>query len=123
MTQLELFPTVPYLNPRLVRPVVWHASAPYQSHSATSKAAARKIKRVVKSLKEQVYDALQAAGERGLTDDEGQALMGMGGSTYRPRRIKLVEDGRGYQLFEGVPPVEVKRPTRSGRMAAVWRAV
>jgi hypothetical protein len=102
---------------------------PFQRHSITSKAAAVSMRVQAKSLKEQVYDAIRTAGYRGLTDDEGQALLGMDGNTYRPRRVSLADEGRVYVARKIVTlagtthqdRVNIIRKTRAGRDAVVWR--
>lgn len=84
----------------------------YQRHSATSKAAAVAVAPKAPSLKEQVYLYLRGLGTYGATDLEGAAHFGMDGSTYRPRRIELVGEGR---VVSGGT-----RKTPSGRTATVW---
>jgi hypothetical protein len=62
-------------------------------------------------LHQRVYNAIVAAG--GCTDAEGQGLTGIGGDTYRPRRVWLQDNG--YIRDTGKT-----RPTPSGRLATVW---
>ena len=83
--------------------------------SATSVAAAEAIAPNAASLRLRVLEAIRARPE-GLTDEEGQTLLGMEGNTYRPRRRELEKAGR-VKLSLGT------RLTRSGRAAAVWVAV
>ena len=85
---------------------------PYQRHSQTSKAAAVVVAPKAPNLKEQVYAYIRGQGTHGATDLEGAAHFGMDGSTYRPRRIELVEDGRVQSGGH--------RYTPSGRTATVW---
>lgn len=66
-----------------------------------------------------VRDAIRAAGSSGRTDDELQDLLGLDGSSERPRRwelwklhqIRILCDARGEP---------VKRLTRTHRQAVVW---
>lgn len=59
-----------------------------------------------------VLDTLALFPE-GLTDEEGQALTGMAGNSWRPCRVCLVE--LGY-----VTETAVRRTTMAGRPAIVW---
>lgn len=88
--------------------------APAQEHSETSKAAARRIEARRSSLRQRVIDAILVNG--GLTDEEGIRITEMSPSTYRPRRIELVE-------LNAVEDSGLTRKTKSGRSAVVWRAV
>jgi len=81
----------------------------------TSREAAEAIKPVAATLRMEVYRIIQAAGMRGLTDDEIQVALGMAGNTERPRRRELEEADK-------IEPTGVKYPTRSGRHAIAWRA-
>lgn len=94
---------------------MFEASAPYQAHSGTSKAAAQSIKLTAATLREKVYSSIRRAGERGLTDLEVQDLLHMDGNTQRPRRVELVKANR-------IKPSGQKRKTSSGRAATVWIA-
>ena len=90
-------------------------TAPYIAGSQTSEAAAHAIRPSASTLREQVLAAIRASGLRGLTDAEGEALTGIDGSTYRPRRVSLHEDGLIIDLGE-------RRKTESGRSSVVWYA-
>lgn len=92
---------------------VLNFDAPCQRHSATSREAAASIEPAIHTLRRKVLDAIRAHG--GLTDEQGIELTGMSPSTYRPRRIELVES----RLVEDSG---LTRKTKSGRWAAVWRA-
>lgn len=89
---------------------------PAQQHSATSVAAADGIKPTAARLREMVYDAIKDAGTHGLTDEQIQDALNMGGSTERPRRRELEQAGR-------IRDSGKTRLTKSGRKAAVWCAV
>ena len=91
-------------------------STPYQRHSPTSRAAAETVEPRVATLRRAVLDALRAAGEAGLTDEEMQTRLGMGGNTQRPRRVELERGGL-------VRDSGRTRRTRGGREAVVWVAV
>lgn len=86
---------------------------PAQAHSPTSQAAGRAIAPDANRLRAIVYAAIREAGARGLSDEEGIDATGIQASTYRPRRIELIE--RGKVMASGQT-----RPTRSGRAATVW---
>lgn len=65
---------------------------PFQAHSATSRAAANRVRPNVGTKERRVHDAFDGR-QHGLTDKEGHKLVGMDENTYRPRRVKLVEKG------------------------------
>lgn len=89
--------------------------APYQSHSATSRDAASHIKPGAATLRMKVLGYIVARGEDGATDAEIQDVLGIEGSTQRPRRVELVDAGL-------VKDSGATRATRKGRRAAVWIA-
>jgi hypothetical protein len=86
---------------------------PYQHGSDTSLAAAQAIAPAAGTLRARVYQAILALPD-GLTDEEGCLLTGMNPSTWRPRRIELLEQGLVRQAGT--------RLTKSGRSAVVWAA-
>ncbi len=86
-----------------------HRSAP----RGTSAPAADSLRGAAAALRRQVFELIAAAGETGLTDEEGQAASGLDGNTYRPRRWEL-------EKAEMVKDSGQRRKTRSGRAAAVW---
>lgn len=90
-------------------------AAPAVAGSVTSQEAAEAIAPVAGTLRARVLEVHQVAEEHGLTDEEGIDVTGMSASTYRPRRVELVDDG--WLRESGVT-----RPTRSGRQAVVWVA-
>jgi hypothetical protein len=89
---------------------------PAQGHSTTSVAAADAIEPAADTLRGKCLDAIRDAGPDGLTDEEGITRTGMSPSTWRPRRVELVEDGF-------VRDSRRTRPTASGRAAVVWVSV
>jgi hypothetical protein len=90
---------------------------PFVAGSPTSEAAAKSIRGKRSTQQRQlVLDILTRAGNGGLTDEEGCALTGLEGDSYRPRRVELLKMG----IVEHVP--DTMRKTRSGRLAQVWRA-
>jgi hypothetical protein len=89
---------------------------PPANGTPTSIAAADAIKPCADTLRARVLEYIRAQGKNGATDDECQAALGMGGSTQRPRRIELFQQGK-------ICMAPMMRKTRSGRMANVWVAV
>ena len=90
--------------------------APAVQGRPTSEAAARRIddhRRT--SLKLLILSKLRECGDAGATDEELEALTGIGGSTLRPRRGELARE----QLIEHTGTT---RMTTSGLHATVWRA-
>lgn len=87
----------------------------------TSADAADAIGGISGRLRLIVLAELVAAGDRGLTDEEGIDLTGIPASTYRPRRVELCD---GWQDIQGgfVRDSGSRRRTRSGRTAVVWQA-
>ena len=83
-----------------------------QEHSPTSIAAARSTP--VHRNRTLVWNALLAA-TNGLTDEEGERRTGLGGSSYRPRRVDLMNDGLVVDSGQ-------TRRTALGRRAVVWLA-
>ena len=92
--------------------MVWFWAGP---DAYTSAKAADSLRGVAAALRRQVFELIAAAGETGLTDEEGQEALGMCGNTYRPRRWEL-------EKAEMVKDSGQRRKTRSGRAAAVWVA-
>ena len=90
--------------------------APYQRHSATSKAAAKSLTiHKVDKDRASLLIALKLFHD-GLTDDGLQEFTGLPGDSERPRRISLLKDGLIYDTGR-------KERTRSGKLAVVWRLV
>lgn len=89
--------------------------APSQRHSATSRAAADAIEMPRQTLRDCVYNAIEEAGQWGLTDEQICERTGLNPSTARPRRVELERAGR-------VKDSGRRRATASGRAAVVWIA-
>lgn len=64
-----------------------------------------------------VYQCIKEAGANGRTDDEIQQILGLDGSSERPRRLELWQAKRIYLKNGAV------RPTRTGRSSTIWFAV
>ena len=84
---------------------------PVARDQPTSVRAGRRIRLPAKTFRGQVLDALRAGAK---TDEEICRATGLRGSSVRPRRLELVQEG----LVEDSGQV---RPTHSGRDAIVWR--
>ena len=82
---------------------------PYQAHSETSFDAAISMSGKTKNLRELVFNALISKPQ---TDEELSIALDLAPNTCRPRRVELVRAGRIIEVG--------KRPTASGRSAAVW---
>jgi hypothetical protein len=101
-----------YVDPAVLR--ARHKPALAQEHSVTSRAAAAKIEPRRGTLQTIVYLYIKSCSS-GATDEEGMEATGIVASTYRPRRVELVEAGRIVDSGR-------TRKTRSGREAVVWVA-
>lgn len=93
--------------------------APATPHTAlradardTSRAAAARVRPKTGSTRQRILTHIQATID-GVTDEEGQETLGIPGNSYRPQRVKLVDDGWVYDSG-------LRRKTRSGSPAAVW---
>jgi hypothetical protein len=87
---------------------------PFQSHSDTSRDAARSKQGDKKNEMSRVFWHLVNCADHGATDEEVQHALGMIGSTERPRRVELMDGGI-------VVDSGGRRPTMSGRSATVWK--
>lgn len=87
---------------------------PFQRHSATSRSAALAIRPSAGTMKAKVLEYLESQDD-GATDEEGINALRMNPSTYRPRRIDLVNEGLVADSGE-------RRRVQSGEQAVVWRA-
>lgn len=90
-----------------------------QATYATSGLAAASIEESRATQRWDVWRVIKAAGRVGRTDDEVQVVLGLDGSSERPRRwelwklemIEILRDGEGKA---------VRRLTRTNRQAVVW---
>ena len=80
---------------------------------ATSHDAARRIQGVSGPRRRTVFGAIAQAGERELTDDEGERLLGWRSQSYTPRRRELA-------LLGVIRDSGRTRQTTSQRDAIVW---
>jgi hypothetical protein len=94
-----------------ISPVKRVETPPHVSQSDTSRRAAQAVAPVAGTLRARVLARIQ---EEACTDEEGCASTGMNPSTWRPRRVELLEAGLIVRV--GV------RPGVSGRLMAVWAA-
>jgi hypothetical protein len=85
---------------------------PHQHESDTSREAAQAIAPKFGRMTSAVL-TLIARYEDGLTDEEGQSLIGMEGNSYRPCRVTLADKGF-------VHDTNIRRMTKSRKKAAVW---
>jgi hypothetical protein len=93
---------------------IYRGEPPFQAHSETSEAAAVEIDPLRGAMRRRVFEFIAGRGAFGSTDDEVESELGMRGSTVRPRRCELVSLGL-------VELAGFTRPTRSGRLAEVYR--
>lgn len=80
----------------------------------TSREAAASVEKSMSDQARKVLVAFLNSAGNGLTDEEGERLLGIRGNSYRPNRIRLVEMGF-------VVKSEDSRRTDSGRRAIVWK--
>jgi len=80
---------------------------------ATSISAADAIKPCADTLRARVLEYIRSQGKTGATDDEIQVALNMGGSTQRPRRVELFQQGK-------ICMAPMMRLTRAKRKANVW---
>jgi len=103
---LTLFPIpalVPDLTPRV------HHRAP----RGTSEVAAKLIADHALIQRDRILTLIRESGAKGVTDDEGEAELGIKSQSYTPRRGELVAMGF-------IVDSRRRRLTVSGRPAAVW---
>ncbi len=86
------------------------------SYQSTSAEAFASVQSSLPALQGIVFRFILRCGVSGATDEECQDALSMSGSTQRPRRGELEEKGL---IFD----TGTHRPSRSGRMMRVWRAV
>jgi hypothetical protein len=88
---------------------------PPTNGTPTSDAAAEAAQPKAAAIREQVFEAIKASGDDGLTDEQIQEQLGLDGNTQRPRRWEL-SSKQGRIRESGT------RKTRFGRDATVWVA-
>jgi len=88
-----------------------YTGTPFVHHSQTSQDASKIPAPTLQSRRKDVLEAI-AKFPNGLTDLEISEVTGIDGSSARPRRVELLEDG----LIESAGT----RKARSGRQATVW---
>ena len=88
---------------------------PYAAHSDTSKAAAVSQRHKSGTDRARVLAFIRGCGHLGATDDEIEVQLSLRHQTASARRNGLAK--RGEVINSGR-----KRPTRTGRRAAVWVA-
>jgi len=117
-TEMFNFTQTPTTTRTVCTPIPQHVRdmPPCQMDSETSVAAAEGIAGHADALKEQVYQhiALMTRWGKGATDYEGKCDMKLDDNTYRPRRVKLVEEKRVYDSG-------IRRKAKRG-LATVWFA-
>ena len=90
--------------------------APYQRHSATSKAAAAGVEPTAGTKRAKVLEYIRSCSAQGATDEEMQQCIPMLSNTQRPRRVELLKAGL-------IVDSGLTRKTVGGDDAVVWRAV
>ncbi len=88
-------------------------TAAHAKRGTTSRAAARLVAPISKSIRLKILRHLQRCKTRGATDQELQEALSLTVSTEVPRRKEL--ESVGLVVSSGL-----KRPTRSGCSAIVW---
>jgi hypothetical protein len=94
---------------------------PPHNGSPTSREAAESVRDHVSRLRAAVLDAIRSAGERGMTTDEVEVATGLIHQCASPRLIEIRRMGLIAEARDATGEV-VKRPTRTGRRAVVYRA-
>ena len=92
-----------------------HPGLARHDHPDTAHAAAVSITPCTGTQRRRVLGVIVAAGTVGITDESGALEASLDGSSYRPRRVKLANDG----LIERTG---VKMKTLSGLWADCWGA-
>jgi hypothetical protein len=88
---------------------------------ATSAEAAGAVLDSKDTQRAAVFDVIRAAGAQGRTDDEVQTVLGIDGSSERPRRWELWKQDR-IRILCDAQGTAVRRLTRTHRRAVVWIA-
>lgn len=88
-------------------------TAPYQRHSATSKAAATSIEPKAGTKRAKVLEYIRSCSAQGATDEEMQQCIPMSPNTQRPRRVELLK-------AKLIKDSGITRKTMGGDEAVVW---
>lgn len=112
----EMIPSAPMRGQSKPAPRAEPEPPPFARGSATSKAAAESMREHAWSIETQVLAAIRDAGDRGMTCDEVEAMLGGRHQTISAR-VHFLAKRRLIIPVEGVT-----RPTRSGRRAQVYKA-
>ena len=105
-----------FANAVLLEKLSQLSSAPYQRHSATSKAAAKAIEPVAGTQRGRMLAQIKEFGFFGMTDQDFSRICFLPGDSVRPRRGELLKAGLIVNSGR-------TRKTPKGRDAVVWVAV
>lgn len=92
-----------------------YPDVPGWKRTETSREAAAAIAPNAEILRERIYQAIKAAGDRGMTADEAAAAIRSTPLASRPRITEL-------RAMEKVKPslINKRRPSSTGRSSLVW---
>ena len=92
-----------------------YPAQPGWKRTDTSREAAAAIAPNAEILRERIYQAIKAAGDRGMTADEAAAAIGSTPLASRPRITEL-------RTMEKVKPslINKRRPSSTGKSSIVW---
>lgn len=79
-----------------------HADDIFARGSATSKAAAVKVRKKKPSQRDLIHAKLVEAGPNGMTRKEIASALGYSENTVRPRVLELIADGRAFEAKDHV---------------------
>jgi len=95
-----------------------YPNAPGFKERTTSRDAARAMTGRAANLRERVFEAIRAAGARGLTSDEAATALGVSILSVRPRVTEISMEVPIPRIRE----TGERRLNASGLKAKVWRA-
>ena len=104
-----------FANALLIDKLALLPSAPFQRHSATSRAAAKAIEPVAGTQRALIFRLIHCWNYTGVTDSEIGRELALPGDSVRPRRGELLKAGLIVDSGR-------TRKTASGREAVVWVA-
>ena len=107
---LKLALTMPNIKERKIK--LDSDLPPHQRHSDTSVAAAVAIAPKFNAKSESLLATIEKCS-LGLTDEEGQELLGIEGNSYRPCRVTLFDSGFVHDSG-------MRRKTKANKNAVVW---